>query len=407
MDPVRPENAKSPFVFKLVTPVLCLLFVAFFATASITLAWHFGLIKERPSQAEPSKESAPTEGSQISIEKVRQEERRKAQKTAALRTQAWLRVEPKLLKANKRAEKALADRLKSITDYLDGRKEGTQAFADDVLSLKGKWELAKSQVKSNGDQEFAAFLSEAFRKHVFSAADLKKAIEGAVRGFLADLEGIEAKLLVDLREDLTDAEKDVLPHFKSEESFSKHYRDLSDRVARDLKVDLGVAASRELLSLSTGPLIVSVTTKVGTAIASRLGISSGLLAAGAGASWATLGASLAAAIILDQVIDQIIRAAGYDAETKVAARVNEMLDELGRFIVKGSPNAHEALEELHTVLERKETTEVKAVARKVILEIEHGGKLGLQWELAGISATRSSRLREVLVRLYYQKEDLQ
>ncbi len=142
------------------------------------------------------------------------------------RARAWDRTEPLLADADRQAAAALDRQLATIHAFLVQRKPGTRAFAEQMLSLRGKWELIKSQVTTDGDQVYARFLDDTFAEHVFRADELRQVVEAAIRAYLAELEGIEANLLVRLRGDLSEDKlplQTVIPALRSDEALSRHY----------------------------------------------------------------------------------------------------------------------------------------------------------------------------------------
>jgi hypothetical protein len=326
---------------------------------------------------------------------------------AAARARAWQRAETLLAGAEREAAAALDKHLAGIADFLARRKPGSRAFAEAVLGLRGKWELVKSQVSSGGDGEYAAFLQEAFSEHLFRDEDLEQAVAAAVRAYLAELEGIEARLLVRLRMDMADGEAlpAALPALGSDEAFRGHYRELAGRVEKDLRTDLAYVAGREALSWTVLPeLVNAVTRRIVTAVAVRAGFSSAGLAASTAFSAVTFGASLVAFFVLDYAIDQIIKAAGYDAEEKVAGRVAQALDDLGRILTDGDPLARATLEKLKTMQRDDPDPEVRAACVEAVQSIEAGARLfGLRGELTKIAAGRASVRKEALRRLIHNE----
>jgi hypothetical protein len=325
---------------------------------------------------------------------------------AAARARAWQRAETLLAGAEREAAAALDKHLASVHDFLARRKPGSRAFAGAVLGLRGKWELVKNQV-SGGDGEYAAFLQGAFSEHLFRGEDLEQAVAAAARAYLSELDGIEASLLVRLRADLADGVQPPagLPA-GSDEVFRSRYRELAGRVEQDLRTDLAYVAGREALSWTLLPeLVNAVTRRIVTALAVRAGFSSAGLAASTTFSAVTFGASLVAFFVLDYVIDRIVKAAGYDAEEKVAGRVAQALDDLGRILTDGDPEARATLAKLQAMQQTDPDPEVRAACVEAVQSIEAGARLfGLRGELTKIAAARASVRKEALRRLIHESE---
>ena len=156
----------------------------------------------------------------------------------------------------------------------------------------------------------------------------------AVHGYLSELVGIENQLLVRLRADLADSDLpigEVIPALCSDTVFRNRFDAMVTHVVPLLDKDLKVTAGREVASFVGSEIATVITVRVGAAVMTRLGVSAGVVSAGAASSWATLGLGLVA---------------GYDAEERVAARVDEMLDDLGHMMVDGDPEAATTLEQL-------------------------------------------------------------
>jgi|SRR5579884_2468415 len=324
---------------------------------------------------------------------------------AQARARAWHRVQGHIAQADKETACALDRHLNEIRHFLTGRKQGSTAFAERLLSLKGKWELVKSQVRSGGDAEYGRFVNAAFSNCIFRGEELQSAVNAGVRGFLIECEGIEAKLLVRLRADLADDElplTEVVPALVSDQVLRRRFAELTAAVRHDAKTNLAVVAGREVLVWEASMIASELTVKIGAAVATRLGISSTLLATGAGFSWETLGISLGVAIVLDAVVGEAIKLTGYDAQQRVAARVSDMVDNLATSIIEGDPEARATLARLKTMRSDDPDPEVRAECARAIPAIEAGIQIhGLRGELQKLATARAAVRREALRRLIY------
>jgi hypothetical protein len=255
----------------------------------------------------------------------------------ALRQKAWEQVEPLLAQADQAGLAAITKRLAAIPAFVDERKQGAAAFAAALVGLKGKYELIKSKLRSNGADEYAQWIREQFAAFVFTGEELTQLVEGTVRSVLTDWQEIDNRLLIRIRADLSDGDlaDSVLPPLQSDALFKARYDALSTELLPVLTRDLKLAAGREVASLVAGQLATSITLKVATAVAVRLGLSAGILSAGAASGVATFGIGMIACFVVDQVIGQVMKLAGYDPEEQVAGRVTESLDELARLITDG------------------------------------------------------------------------
>jgi hypothetical protein len=326
-------------------------------------------------------------------------------KSQRVRTSAWNKTQPLLDQAHGQAATALDKHLASIHAFMDERKAGCKAFAERIVSLRGKWELVKGSI--GNDRDYANFLQEEFAEHIFPMEELEKAVAAAVQSYLAELESIDDDLFVRLRADLADDElpRIASPALSSDQALRNHYRELSQRVSQDLRADLAVLAGRELVSWPLSNIATDLTLKVGAALAARLGFSGTIFAAGANSTWQTLGVSLVVSFLLDAVIDRLMKAAGYDVEDKIAGRVAETFSALGRTITDGDPQARDTLEQLKTLQCNDPDYQVRAEYIQATISIEAGTQLyGLRGELSKIGAARASLRKETLRRLIQESE---
>jgi hypothetical protein len=331
---------------------------------------------------------------------------------AAARERAWQHAQPLLEQADRQAAEALNRHLQSIHDFLAQRRPGARAFAQELLGLRGKWELVKSQLTGDGQEQYAQFLSQAFAEHLFASDELEQAVGGAIRGYLAELDGIEERLLVQLRANLADDElplQGALPALSSDQAFQNRFHELSEQLAGDLNGDLLVVAGREAVLWETIPVATDLTLKAGEALATRLGLARTILSAGTAGSWRSFGTSLVVGIVvtivLDAVINQIIKAAGYDAEQQIADRIAHTLDGLAVTLTDGNPEARATLEQLQGMERNDPDPQVRQACTEAIHSIEAGTQLyGLRPELAKLAAARASLRKETLRRFLQLQE---
>lgn len=323
---------------------------------------------------------------------------------SAWRQKAWHKIEPRIDEADRADLAALELQLATIDEFFHERRAGTKPFAEAVLSLRGKWVFVKSRLPSADDGAHLRFLEENFEKNVFTIADLKQTIESTIRGYVSRVQGIENKLLVDVRADLSERELAVagapliaLP----EQEFRRRFDLLLQNVATAVSRDSQFAASREVVSFVSGEVAAQIAVRVATAVAARLGISAGVLGTGAAAGWATFGVGLVAAVVIDVAIDRVTKAAGYDPVERVATKVDEVLEQVRQLILAGDPEAWAVLAKLRTMAENDPDPNVRAESGRAVESIEAGGSLGLRRELRQLHDSRAKLRREALRRLVF------
>ncbi|MGH7169984.1 MAG: hypothetical protein ACRELG_06890 [Gemmataceae bacterium] len=240
-------------------------------------------------------------------------------------------VRHRLSEADTKSEAAIDARLKPLADLFAKGRKGSKAFAQEALSWNSKWELVKGMV--GGSESHRRYLSEAFGRHVFSSDDLREAMEAAVRAYLDDLEGVEAEMLVLLRADLADPDRpaELLPaHLRSDEEFRREYRKLAGLVVNELQSDIGVTVGREL-----GMLVATdVATEAALEAVAEMGLGAGVLGTGAVSTVATLGVGMIVAIILDYILDEVFKIAGYDPAAKIEALVCESIGKMEASLIR-------------------------------------------------------------------------
>lgn len=278
-------------------------------------------------------------------------------------------VRHRLAEADTKSEQAIDARLKPLNDLFAKGRKGSKAFAEDALSWNGKWQFVKGLV--SGSESHRAYLSESFRRHVFTPEELRDAMEAVVRAYLDDLESVEGEMLVQLRADLADTDRpaQLLPaHLRGDEEFRREYQKLAGQVVDELRLDVGVTVGRELGMLVASDVAAQAALQAARAAAAEMGVSAGVLGTGAASSLATLGVGMVVAIILDYVLDEVFRMAGYDPAAKIEAMVGESLDKMqaaltrdpGFFSTEKKGALRQRLEELH---EARSKMRREAVAR--------------------------------------------
>lgn len=320
----------------------------------------------------------------------------------ALRRRAWSVIQPRLDAADQAAQAALEEQLRGVEEFFQHREAGVTPFAEAVLSLRGKWEFAKSKLPTADDDAHLRFLNAKFEEHLFKIDDLKQTVEHAIGGFVSRVQGIEGRLLVDVRADLSDGEFAAagLPKFLlNDEAFRAEFDRAVAGAAAEVADDFQVAVSREVVSFVAGEVAAQVAVRVATAVAARLGVSAGVLGTGAAAGWATFGIGLVAAVVVDVAISQVAKMAGYDPVARVSEKVQAVLGQVRSLLVDGNPEARQALEQLRNMQVNDADAGVRAECRKAAEAIEAGGNLGLRSELLKLHEVRSRLRREALRRL--------
>lgn len=244
---------------------------------------------------------------------------------------AYLTPEKRLVRhhlgvADAKSQAAIDGRFRPVRDLFAAGRKGAPGFAREVLSLNGKWNLVRGVV-APGD--YKEFLSDAFARHVLAPDDLKAAIEGACAAYLSDQDAIESEMLVGLRADLADRPAERLPpHLQSREAFAREYKALAARVASQTGADLAVVGGREAVMLVVTEITTRAAVQAAQAAAAEMGVHTAVLSSGTASFVATVGVGFLISLVVDYVLDAVLKLAGYDPEAKVAAAVVDSLDRM-------------------------------------------------------------------------------
>ncbi len=258
-----------------------------------------------------------------------------------VRQAAWDKIAPRLSSAEQTSLNAREKYAERVKAFFADRKKAARRFAEEALSLSGKWAFVRANLPWADRDGHNRFLRESFERMVFSGQEIKELIESCVRGYLSELEGIESTLLVEIRADLSDnelAQSDLLPALGSDETFHRAYAQMVDRVLPVVQLDMGVTVTREVSTFIAADIAANISLRILTVVSERLGLSAGILGGGAALSVETLGVGLVAAVIVDRVVDFVLHRAGYDPEGDVANKVCEALNKVEAALLDGEPN---------------------------------------------------------------------
>ncbi len=303
----------------------------------------------------------------------------------------WNKVQPRLTQFDKAADQAARKRVERVRKFFAEREKGADIFAKDVLSWGGKWELVKDVA---GYGNHARYLALAFERDVFSTADLKAVLAAAVTGYMSDLDGLENELLVQLRADLADSDLGrgkLRTHLESDEAFRREYWRLSATLLPALVKDLHITASREVLALIAMDIGTQLTMQVGVGVAAELGLDASILTTGFVGGAATLGVGLVVSLVVDAVIDWVLKKLGHDPEAEIARHVRTAVKQLGNRLLDGEAPVHQVYGKLQQLSRDDWDSSVRNASGRAAERIERGGRLGLRWQL--------QRLQEVRARL--------
>ena len=250
---------------------------------------------------------------------------------------------------NARIHQAVADgnaaidgRTAEFASFIEGRKAGVAPFSRELVSWYGKWRAVKPYLPFTASDGHKQYVEETFVKQVFTREEFSDLTRRVVTESAKDLEGIENRLAVAIRQEIAGGGPVAVDASIATQQFSGAI----ERVKSASQWDAAKAGG----SLATSEAVAVV----GTQVLMRLGVSAGLLGAGAVSSWWTLGAGIVLGLVADQVWEVIDDPAG-DIERDTLA----VLDQV-------ATNGSGALrDELKTVLTQRRELWAKAVEEMV------------------------------------------
>ncbi|QDV34996.1 hypothetical protein [Tautonia plasticadhaerens] len=250
------------------------------------------------------------------------------------------RVDDALAQAERESAAALEARIRDLEGYLESRKSGGKAFAEDILSLQAKARYAGIVVEEvigefaslfdTGPKEYqiprdpiGEDVDAAFDRHVLSEDELSEAIQVAAAGYIDDLRSIEARARVAAR---APAEQ-ITGGISAEDLPSGSY----DRYS-------AVTATARIAEFDfvLSPVLFVAGNKLGDLAASPID------SAIAGQRWtpgqkraASIGANIGSDYAVGKGIDAALHGAGYTPEQDIERSVHAALDAIRASVIDG------------------------------------------------------------------------
>ncbi len=191
--------------------------------------------------------------------------------------------------AGRKAMASISARTSEVSAFIRSRQSGSKPFSKEIISWYGKWRVVKPYIPFTKDDGHKEYVEEKFAEHIFTIQELASVLKTAVEGSIKDLEAIENDLAVALRQEILGRSlaPDEIPIAANE------FKEAVERMMKASQADAGKAV---------GGLVVSeVASFVARQILARLGVSTGILAAGAANSWWSLGVTAIIGILVDMV----------------------------------------------------------------------------------------------------------
>lgn len=234
-------------------------------------------------------------------------------------------VERHISESTARANQSAAIRAAEFEAFIQDRKTGLVGFSKDVTSYKSTWLAIKGKLPFSDANEHRRFVEEAFGKWLFTPSQLSERVAGIVKAFEQDLLEEQNNLAVLIRQEIGGA---LLP---PRDAAAVH-----QDMARAVATAAGSAQSGT--TARVGSLVVSeAVAAIASQVLVRLGVTVGILSAGAASSWWTLGAGVAIGFAVDAAVKY-----SKNPEEDVRKDVERALDE---FALAGKDSIKKELEQ--------------------------------------------------------------
>ncbi len=263
---------------------------------------------------------------------------RKREAARKAREAAWKKIQPHLAAADKAAAKAIKKQCDRVSEFFAERRKRARPFAEATLSIGSKWAFVKSKLPFTDSDGHRNYLRERFEQTVFSGAELEEVLKSAVKGCVAELQGIENDLLVTIRADLGDDDLAALKgelSFPTDAALRREYARAVEQAAKSVQRDLPVWGGREVVTWVGADLTNPIFRSLAASLVARLGLSGTILGGSAATGAFTLGGAVVAGILLDALLDRLLRAIGYDPEGGIEEQVVEALQYCEDLILAG------------------------------------------------------------------------
>ena len=241
-------------------------------------------------------------------------------------------------KSEAAAKAAVSIRAQQFHDFIAHRQYRTVAggrvavvaFVEDILTLGSKGRLIWSKMPFTNRDGYKKHVSHLFSVYLFTAEELGAEFNRSVEGSLKDVEAIENQLAVELQEIITGTP--ATPGLRA--TAPEAFRGAMEKIVAAGQAD----AAKDVRKLVASELV----SQIGMQVFVRVGVSAGLLGAGAASSPWTLGAGLVIGILADVAWGWI--------DNPAANIQREVLQSTSKVAVDGM-NALNA--ELATVIQRR------------------------------------------------------
>ena len=258
------------------------------------------------------------------------------------RAQLAASLKPRFDAAVKAQNEATEEAVEKLDAFFEKASRGTGPFAESALSFRSKWALAMDMLPGTGSGRQAKLLKQSFENHVFSSEQLESLIEEISHDVLRSIEDAENRLLVEINADIDTHGLEI-----DLESLPSR----SESIATFME-SAGISSNQSLKTnakqLVIAGIIERVLQQAIQRIATRAGVSTALLGAGATTSTMSMGASIAASFAIDYVI-AVVWDWFSDPQGSLEASLNEQLTVIHQELLAGDEQQEGLVSRLQAV----------------------------------------------------------
>jgi flagellar basal body-associated protein FliL len=269
-------------------------------------------------------------------------------------------------KAQQECERSIDTHLEKLDEFFADCKNNTPAFAKTALGWRSKWNFVRDYVPFSSGNNHRQFLEKKFAEQVFTPQQLEDALDQVVKDYIETVGRIERQMLRDLR-----AEAARLPAANpisrlSEQQLQQLYDQLLAEVVRASGNQAINDAVREGIEKLADSEIDKIRKCIGRklveAVAFRFGRKAGMLGAGAAAAPWSMGSSLAASLVLDELVEYVFSWIA-DPRKQLANEINQKLDEMRDILTDGSSESPGLRDQLREFARERATLREQAVIK--------------------------------------------
>ena len=259
---------------------------------------------------------------------------------------------PHLEACSKRIEQSIPSHFEPLIDLLNRARNRVPAFSKSALSFGSKWRLALDYVPFTDGQKSPSFLKEAFQKEVLSSDDLENAISEVVQNYLKEVGAAESEMLVNIRADLDDFPSVTFTKWKNDTALKEKFEQAIAFAVETNGNDLQASVGSQLVSLIAGEVLAQV--------AVRMGVSAGIIGAGAASGWATFGVGVVAGVVIDQIVSHVWAFVN-DPEKELTYQVQRQIDSLQSLLCNGDDQVTGLSQHFHRIGEERSRLRIIAI----------------------------------------------